>query len=40
MTEAGKGGAQVNLYEIKGANLGQYSPTHVIWADGLFEGGD
>jgi hypothetical protein len=32
LTETGKGGATVNLYEIKGANLGQFSPTQVIWA--------
>ena len=31
MTETGKGGAKVNLYEIKGANLGQFSPTEVTW---------
>jgi hypothetical protein len=32
MTETGKGGAIANLYEIKGANLGQFSPTQVTWA--------
>jgi hypothetical protein len=32
MTETGKGGATANLYEIKGANLGQFSPTQVTWA--------
>jgi hypothetical protein len=32
LTETGKGGATINLYEIKGANLGQFSPTQVIWA--------
>ena len=32
MTETGSGGATVNLYEIKDANLGQYSPTQVAWA--------
>jgi hypothetical protein len=32
MTETGKAGATVNLYEIKGANLGQFSPTQVTWA--------
>jgi hypothetical protein len=32
MTEKGKSGATVNLYELKGANLGQFSPTHVTWA--------
>jgi hypothetical protein len=32
MTETGKGRATVNLYEIKGANLGQFSPTQAIWA--------
>ena len=32
LSEAGKGGATVNLYEIKGANLGQFSPTQVIVA--------
>jgi hypothetical protein len=31
MSEVGKTGATVNLYEIKGANLGQFSPTQVIW---------
>jgi hypothetical protein len=31
MTEAGQGGARVNLYEIKGANLGQFSPTQLTW---------
>ena len=33
MTEFGKTGARINLYEIKGANLGQYSPTRITWAD-------
>src|SRR5258707_15850642 len=32
MMESGKDGAIVNLYEIKGANIGQLSPTQVIWA--------
>jgi hypothetical protein len=32
LTETGKAGATVNLYEIKGANLGQFSPTQVIVA--------
>jgi hypothetical protein len=32
LTESGKAGATVNLYEIKGANLGQFSPTQVIVA--------
>jgi hypothetical protein len=32
MTESGKNGTTINLYEIKGANLGQFSPTHVTWA--------
>jgi hypothetical protein len=31
MTETGKAGARVNLYEIKGADLGQFSPTQVAW---------
>jgi hypothetical protein len=31
-TEVGKAGASINLYEIKGANLGQFSPTRVMWA--------
>jgi HAMP domain-containing protein len=31
MTESGKAGAQINLYEIKNANLGQFSPTKVRW---------
>jgi hypothetical protein len=31
MTETGKAGAIVNLYEIKGANIGQFSPTQVTW---------
>ena len=31
MTETGTAGATVNLYEIKGANLGQFSPTQVTW---------
>src|SRR5262245_33214363 len=30
MMESGQGGAKVKLYEIKGANLGQFSPTQVI----------
>jgi hypothetical protein len=29
-TESGKAGAKINLYEIKGANLGQFSPTQAI----------
>jgi hypothetical protein len=32
MTESGQAGVIVNLYEIKGANLGQFSPTQVIQA--------
>jgi hypothetical protein len=32
LTEEGKGGATANLYEVKGANLGQFSPTQVKWA--------
>lgn len=32
MTQPGKAGAVVNLYEIKGANLAQFSPTQVVWA--------
>jgi hypothetical protein len=32
MTESGKADSKVNLYEIKGANLGQFSPTQVTWA--------
>ncbi len=40
LTETGKAGATVNLYEIEGANLGQFSPTKVTWATGLFGGGD
>ncbi len=32
MTETGKAGAKVILYEIKGANLGQLSPTQTTWA--------
>ena len=31
MTETGKSGARMNLYELKDANLGQFSPTHVTW---------
>jgi hypothetical protein len=31
MTESGQAGATANLYEIKGANLGQLSPTQVTW---------
>jgi hypothetical protein len=31
VAESGTAGATVNLYEIKGANLGQFSPTQVIW---------
>jgi hypothetical protein len=30
MTENGKAGANVNLYEIKGANVGQFSPTQLV----------
>jgi hypothetical protein len=30
--EEGKGGATANLYEVKGGNLGQFSPTQIIWA--------
>jgi hypothetical protein len=32
MTESGNDGAKVNLYEIEGANVGQFSPTEVTWA--------
>jgi hypothetical protein len=32
MTESGKAGAVINLYEIPGANHGQFSPTRVTWA--------
>jgi hypothetical protein len=32
MTQSGKTGTHVNLYEIKGVNLGQFSPTQLIWA--------
>lgn len=32
LTEQGEGGASVNLYELKGANVGQFSPTQVTWA--------
>jgi hypothetical protein len=32
MSEPGKAGATINLYEIKDANLGQFSPTQVTWA--------
>jgi hypothetical protein len=32
MTESGTAGAVVNLYEIPGANHGQFSPTRVTWA--------
>jgi hypothetical protein len=32
MTESGNNGTTINLYEIKGANLGQFSPTQVTWA--------
>jgi hypothetical protein len=32
MAEPGKGGATMNLYEIKDANRGQFSPTQVTWA--------
>jgi hypothetical protein len=31
VTESRQAGETVNLYEIKGANLGQYSPTQVTW---------
>jgi hypothetical protein len=31
-TQPGKAGAKANLYEIKGVNLGQFSPTQVTWA--------
>jgi hypothetical protein len=31
MSESGQAGATINLYEIKGANLGQFSPTQVTW---------
>jgi hypothetical protein len=32
MTETGKDDATVNLYELAGTNLGQLSPTRVMWA--------
>jgi hypothetical protein len=32
MSESGKAGATMNLYEINGANVGQFSPTQVTWA--------
>jgi len=32
MSETGKEGAVVDLYELPGANHGQFSPTHVNWA--------
>jgi hypothetical protein len=32
MTESGNNGATLNLYEIKGANVGQFSPTQMTWA--------
>jgi hypothetical protein len=32
ITETGKAGATVSLYEITGANLGHFSPTQVTWA--------
>jgi len=32
MTQNGKAGASVDLYEIKGTNLGQFSPTQLTWA--------
>ena len=32
MTEVGKAGATATLYEIRGANLGQFSPTQVTWS--------
>jgi hypothetical protein len=32
LTEQDKDGTSVNLYEVKGANLGQFSPTQVTWA--------
>jgi hypothetical protein len=32
MTEVGKNNATINLHEIKGANLGQFSPTQITWA--------
>jgi len=32
MSESGKAGAVINLYEIPGANRGQFSPTRVTWA--------
>jgi hypothetical protein len=32
MMEIGQDGATANLYEIKGANVGQFSPTRVMWA--------
>ena len=31
-TESGAAGATANLYEIKGANLGQFSPTRLTWS--------
>jgi len=32
MTQDDKAGATINLYEVKGANLGQFSPTQMTWA--------
>jgi hypothetical protein len=32
LTEAGADGATMSLYELKGANLGQFSPTQLMWA--------
>ena len=32
LSDTGKAAATVNLYEIAGANLGQFSPTQVTWA--------
>jgi hypothetical protein len=32
VSEEGRGGATANLYEVKGANLGQFSPTQIVWA--------
>jgi hypothetical protein len=32
MSQSGNAGATMNLYEINGANVGQFSPTQVIWA--------
>jgi hypothetical protein len=31
VTESGKNGTSINVYEIKGTNLGQFSPTQMTW---------